>query len=317
MTTAPTMVTLVEDYLAQRRSLGFRLRIEGQQLLSFARYADATGHRGPLTVDLLVRWATLPSEKLRRFPARRLDCVRPFARYRAALDPATEVPPSSLLGPARQRPRHHIYTDTEVAALVASARRLAPANSLRPATYTTLFGLLAASGLRVSEALRLTRTDVDLAGGVLTVRATKFRKSRLVPLHATTTAALRTYAEHRDRAVPRPVAPTFFVSLRGTPLAYSTVRTVFRRLSHALGWATHAPRPRIHDLRHTFACRRLQRWYEEGVDVAPRVAALATYLGHVKITDTYWYLTGTPELLAIAAERFETFADLTNAGGLR
>lgn len=317
MTPAPTMVTLVEDYLAQRRILGFRLRIEGQQLLSFARFADATGHRGPITVDLVVRWAMLPSERPRRFPARRLDCVRPFARYCAAFDPATEVPARGLLGPARQRPRHHIYTDAEVAALVASARRLAPANGLRPSTYTTFFGLLAASGLRVTEALRLTRTDVDFAGGVLTIRATKFRKSRLVPLHTTTTAALQAYAEHRDRAVPRPMAPTFFVSVRGTPLAYSTVRTVFRRLSHALGWATHSPRPRIHDLRHTFACRRLQQWYEDGVDVAPRVAALATYLGHAKVTDTYWYLTGTPELLALAAARFETFADMTNAGGAR
>lgn len=317
MATAPTMVTLVEDYLAHRRSLGFELRIEGQQLLSFARFADATGHRGPVTVDLVVRWATLPHAQLRRFPARRLDCVRPFARYRAALDPATEVPDRGLLGPARQRPQHHIFTDAEVAALVASALRLAPANSLRPATYTTLFGLLAASGLRVSEALRLARTDVDLTGGVLTIRATKFRKSRLVPLHTTATAALRTYAEHVDRAVPRHIAPTFFVSVRGTPLAYSTVRTVFRRLSQALGWNTLVPRPRIHDLRHTFACRRLQQWYEEGVDVAPRVPALATYLGHAKITDTYWYLTGTPELLALATARFAIFADTTNAGGTR
>jgi integrase len=177
--------------------------------------------------------------------------------------------------------------------------------------------LLAASGLRVAEALRLTRADVDLDGGVLTVRATKFRKFRLVPLHTTATAALRAYTEYVDRAVPGLMAPTFFVSMRGTPLAYSTVRTVFRRLSHALGWDTHTPRPRIHDLRHTFACRRLQQWYEDGVDVAPRVAALATYLGHAKITDTYWYLTGTPELLALAAARFETFADAARVGEIR
>jgi integrase len=317
MIASPTMVALVEEYLAQRRSLGFALRIEGQQLLSFARFADSIGHRGPLTVDLVLQWAMLPSKRWRQFPARRLDCIRPFVLYRAGVDSNTEVPGRDLLGPARRRPCHHIYADEEIAALVAEARKLAPANTLRPATYATLFGLLAASGLRVSEALRLPRTEVDLAGGVLTIRATKFRKSRLVPLHSTTTEALRSYARYRDHEVPQPMASAFFISMHGTSLAYSTVRTVFRRLCNGLGWENRAPRPRIHDLRHTFACRRLQRWYEEGVDVAPRVAALATYLGHVKITDTYWYLTGTPELLAIAAQRFETFAGMVNAGGVR
>ncbi|MBK6534499.1 MAG: tyrosine-type recombinase/integrase [Deltaproteobacteria bacterium] len=312
---ARTMVALAEEYLAHRRGLGFALRSEGHYLLTFARFADADGHSGPITSELVVRWATQPGPRPRRFPARRLDAVRPFARYRAAFEPATEVPTRGLLGPARRRPVHHIYSPAEVATLIAGARALGPPKGLRPVTYATLFGLLASSGLRVSEALRLTRADADLAAGVLTIRATKFHKSRLVPLHPTTTAALRAYANRRDRAVSGPAAPTFFVSARGAALPYMTVRTVFGRLRTSLGWDALAPRPRIHDLRHTFACRRLERWYDAGVEVAPRVAALATYLGHAKVSDTYWYLTGTPELLALAARRFEAFGE--TAGGAR
>jgi integrase len=305
--TPPTRVALVEQYLAHRRRLGFALRIEGAQLLSFARFADAVAPPGPLTTALVVRWATQPQARPRRFPGRRLDVVRPFACYCAAFDAATEVPPRGLLGPSRRRPLHHIYTAADLATLLAAAQPLSPAQGLRPATYATLFGLLAASGLRVSEALRLTRAEADLAAGVLTIRATKFRKDRLVPLQPTTVAALARYAAHRDRAVQRPSAPTFFLSAHGQAVGYRTVRSVFRRLRTRLGWDARAPRPRIHDLRHTVACRRLEQWYAAGLDVAPRVAALATYLGHARVSDTYWYLTGTPTLLARAAHRFEAF----------
>lgn len=308
MSATTTMVALVEDYLAHRRNLGFQLRIETGQLLSFARFADSIGHRGALTRELVVRWATLPGRRPRQFPARRLEVLRPFARYRAVFDPATEVPPRGLLGPARRRPLHHLFTESEIAALIEQARQLPPHGGLRPATFAVLFGLLAACGLRVSEALRLTCADVDLDKGVLTIRATKFRKSRLVPLHPTTTRALRAYAERRDHRALRPATSTFFATARGTALPYSTVRNVFVRLRTLLGWETHSPRPRIHDLRHAFVRRCLQRWYAEGAEVAPRIARLATYLGHAKVSDTYWYLTGTPELLAHAATRFEAFA---------
>lgn len=307
MSATASMVALVEEYIAHRRNLGFQLRTDAGLLLSFARYADTIGHRGALTCELLVRWATLPSRRPRRFPARRLEILRPFARYRAVFDPATEIPPRSLLGPRRRRPLYHLFTESEIAALVVQARRLPPRAGLRPATFAVLFGVLAACGLRVSEALRLTCADVDLGKGVLTIRATKFRKSRLVPLHATTTRALRTYAERRDHRSPRLPTSTFFTTPRGTALPYSTVRNVFVRLRTLLGWGAYVPRPRIHDLRHAFARQCLQRWYAEGADVAPRIATLATYLGHAKVSDTYWYLTGTPELLGHAARRFETF----------
>lgn len=308
MTPAPTMVALVADYLARRRSLGFALRIEAGQLRSFARFADATGHSGPLTLDLITRWVTQPGRCIRQFPGRRLDVIRPFARDRACVDPANEVPPAGLFGPPRRRAVRHIYSDAQLVALVAEARKLGPAGGLRPATYATLFGLLAACGLRVSEALRLTQADVDLGRSLLTVRMTKFRKSRLVPLHATTADALRAYAQRRDHIVPRLTTTAFFVTGNGAALPYSTVQHVFKCLRVLLGWNGADPLPRIHDLRHTFACRRLGAWYAIGVDAAVSVAALATYLGHAHITDTYWYLTGSPELLALAAQRFELFA---------
>jgi integrase len=315
MSLPPTMLDLVDEYLASRRSLGYALRIEGAQLRSFARFADAEGHHGPLTLAVVLRWVAIPGRRARRFPGRRLDCIRPFAGARAAIDPANEVPPRGLVGPPRRRPVHHIYTDAQVATLVAAARAIGPGGSLRGPTYATLFGLLAATGLRVSEARLLTQADVDLVDAALRIRVTKFRKSRIVPLHPTATAALASYAARRDRAVrPSPTA-AFFVGADGMALPYSTIRSVFLRLRHELGWAQFAPSPRIHDLRHTFACRRLRDWYATGADVAPLVASLATYLGHAHITDTYWYLTATPDLLARAADRFAAFEPTTSRHG--
>jgi integrase len=304
----------VEAYVAARNRLGFALRIESKQLRDFARYADSIGHCESLTTALAVSWATLPGRRPRRFPERRLQVIRPFARYLAAIDEANEVPPRDLLGRARQRPLHHIYTDEQILALLGEAAKLRP-SSLQGLTYATILGLLAASGLRISEALRLLRADVELNSRVLVIRETKFRKSRLVPIHTTTAQALRHYAEVRDEKFPPQREAPFFVGDGGGALAYSTVNHVFGRMRTALGWNEFVPRPRIHDLRHTFACHRLRDWYAEGLDVAAKVASLATYLGHAHVTDTYWYLTGTPELLALAANRFETRAIASGRAG--
>ena len=310
-----SMQDLVEDYLADRRSMGFALKIQGRQLRSFAIYADSIGHDGRVTIDLAVRWATLSNPRGRRFPGRRLEIIRPFARYRAFFDGESEVPSRFLLGPVRRRPVHHIYTDEQVAALLTEAGNLGPAGTLRPKSYATLFGLLAATGMRISESLRLGRDDVDLTKAVLTIHRTKFRKSRLVPLHVTAADALRGYVVERERLVPRTTVSTFFVADHGGALCCSTVAGVFGRLRLALGWAMLTPRPRIHDLRHTVACRRLRDWYAEGLDPTARIASLATYLGHAHISDTYWYLTGSPELLALAAGRFEKFATVDDTMG--
>ena len=234
----PSMTRLAEEYLALRRKLGFALEATGSVLLNFARYADRSGHQGPVTIELAVRWARLPQGADPLWWALRLDVVRGFARHRAAADPRTEIPPPGLLGPSHRRQNPHIYSENEIAALLGAAGKLPPADGLRPHTYTTLLGLLSSTGLRVSEALRLDRAHVDLGdSGVLTVVETKFRKSRLVPLHPSTKMALRAYAERRDRHHPLMRAGPFFVSAAGSPLRY---RTVHHR----------ARRPRLHRGRH-------------------------------------------------------------------
>lgn len=316
MSKASRMVRLAEDYLAYRKSLGFQLVSTERLLLQFAAYADRTGHRGHLTTDLAVRWAKLPKAGSPGYLARRLDVVRGFARHQSVADPRTEIPPPRLLGATYRRRTPHIYSEAELSALVAAARNLLPSTGLRPHTYATLFGLLACTGLRVSEAVKLVRNDIDWRQGLLTIRQTKFRKSRLVPLHATTLAALRDYVARRDRLYPAPTTEAFFLTSRGTPLALSSVGVTFWKLRKRLRWSAGrgTGKPRIHDLRHTFACRRLQRWYADGVDVDHAVAALSTYLGHATVRDTYWYLTGTPELLGLATARFERFASSTSGG---
>ena len=312
-----TMVGRVHEYLTYRRSLGYQLRIEGQMLESFARYADEAGHRGPLTTELALRWARLPEQAARLYQARRLEVVGTLARYLIPREPGTEVPPRGLLGPAHARKPAFLYSQADIIALLAAARSLAPIEGLRPRTYTTLIALLACTGLRINEALGLGVDDVDLDGGVLTIRQTKFRKSRLVPLHATALAPLRDYAADRDRRHRRPPDTTFFVSDLGLRLPYSTVRQTFHRLlRRALPTAasTGRARPRLHDLRHTFACRRLMAWYREGTDVNRAIDQLSAYLGHAKVTDTYWYLTGVPELLTLAVSRFEAFSTPASGG---
>lgn len=312
---APTLVNLAEEYLAFRRGLGFAMRVEGAELLRFARYAGSIGHHGPITTDLAVRWAKLPKDADPLYWARRLDIVRRFAKHRVLFDAATEVPPDRMLGPSYRRRSPHIYSEGEIAALLRAAAGLGPTGGLRPHTYVTLFGLLASTGLRISEAVRLTREAVDLDAGVLTISETKFHKSRLVPLHPTTTAALRRYAARRDRYHPLVCLPAFFLTERGTSLKDWRVRMTFTALRESLGWVGRGgPARRIHDLRHSFAVTRLLRWYQEGADIDHKIAALSTYLGHVKVTDTYWYLTAVPELLAIASARYERYAGLHQGG---
>ena len=308
MKKAHQMVARVEAYLAARRRLGYQLRIEGSELLRFARFADGGGHRGPVTTELALGWAQAAKTSTPLYRARRLEIVRCFARHQAAIEPATEIPPAKILGPAHRRTPPHIYSPGEIARLLVLAGHLTSRSGFRARTYASLIGLLACAGLRISEALRLQRTDVDLVAGVLTVRETKFHKSRLVPLHPSATMSLRAYVMRRDAATPR-LSNAFFISEVGRSLPYSTVRTVFRNLvDQVVPRALGRRPPRLHDLRHTFACRCLLRWYREGIDVHSRIAALSTYLGHVKVSDTYWYLTGIPELMALTGSRFDRFA---------
>jgi integrase len=304
-----TMQERVADYLNARRRLGFALRIEGEQLQRFARFADARPHRGAITVELALAWACASSRSGPIGRARRLEVVRSLAKFCVPFEPETQVPPPRLLGPAHRRLPPHIYTDEEVMQLMAAAGELEPVQGLRPATMRCLLGLLAATGLRVSEALHLEQADVDLQQGLLCVRRTKFRKSRYVPLHPSVRQALAAYARLRDQRLAPSRESAFFMRDDGHALRYGHAMHAFQQIRARLGW-DRAPgrRPRLYDLRHTFACNRLLGWYREGVDVHWAMPLLTTYLGHAKVTDTYWYLTAVPALMAVVSERFECLA---------
>jgi integrase/recombinase XerD len=295
------------EYLAMRRALGYRLRTAGRCLLQFVAFLDAQGATH-ITVPLALQWAhATSSSRQAAWPALRLSMVRGFARYCSATDPATEIPPVHLLPfrPSRHRP--YLYTDEEISRLLAAADQLPSRRGLRPATYRCLLSLLIVAGLRISEARRLSAHDIDWTDGVLTIRGTKFGKSRLVPLHPSSLAALADYAQRRDRLLAGRMASSFFISDRGKPLNPSVIYRTFYRVSRQAGLrapgASHGPR--LHDFRHRCALRTLVEWYRAGEDVERRLPVLSTYLGHVSVSDTYWYLTACPELLGQATMRLE------------
>ena len=293
----------LDDYLRLRRALGFKLVFPGQVLPHFVAYLDAAGV-ATVSVESAVAWAGLPAGVQPISRSHRLGAVRGFARYLATIDPATQVPPCGIWPSAARRPTPYLWSDAEVGALIDAARALQP--PLRAATHEALFGLLAASGMRVGEALGLGDNDVDLAGGVIKVRDAKFARSRLIPLHPTTTTALRSYARRRDQLCPNPRSATLFVSSVGTALAYNGVHKTFVELTTAIGLRTATARPRIHDLRHSFAVRTLIAWHRSGLDVDARMVVLSNYLGHVNPSGTYWYLSASPELMELAAARLHS-----------
>lgn len=296
------LATAAKEYLALRRSLGFRLRHETWWLPNFVAYVRRYGN-SVITTELALAWAQQPLDADPSWWSKKLRAVRGFAKYRRAFDSRTEVPPANLIPCRRQRLVPHIYSDEEVARLVREAGRL---RLLKAETYATLFGLLAATGMRVGEALALEDNDVDRRRALLTVRHGKFDKSRQIPVHPTTLQALCAYAAVRDRLLHVRRYPAFLVSLAGTKLLEQNVWQTFARLRQRAGLVRPGGRaPRIHDLRHTFAVKTLTRWYRDGDDVERRLPLLSTYLGHVSPTTTYWYLTATPELLALASERAE------------
>lgn len=312
MNASTTMQWHAEHYLDERHRLGYRLRSTGYALRSFARYFDGLDLEGPLTIDIMAAWARQAKTNSDNPAtwARRLKRLRPFARWLQQFDPCTEVLDDSLIGRIDQRLAPHIYSEQEIVDLLAAARCLSPV--LRGATYETLFGLLAATGLRVSEAVHLINADVDLKSGMLVIRQTKFAKSRQVPLDQSTVKALRRYCRQRNLSVAVTDETPFFVNTRGRHLGCALglrqVRRVFKSLREELGWSNRGAHdsPRIHDLRHSFIVNRVLLWHAQGVDVDQAMLALSTYVGHAQVTDTYWYLTGVPELMALAAGKFES-----------
>jgi integrase/recombinase XerD len=297
----------VVGYLATRRALGFQLKRQGWLLLDFAHFLKHE-RAATLTVARALRWAQQNPSVQSATHAQRLCVVRGFARYHRAIDPKTEIPPTSLLPFRPKRARPYLYTDGEVDRLLNAALRLSPEDPLRCWVYYTLIGLLAVSGLRIEEALDLRLTDVDLDAGVLTIRRAKFGQSRLVPLHPSSQKQLIAYRERRNRHLAgRQASDCFLVNRRGGRMDSSSVRYAFYGLSRRIGLRRTGDHcgPRLHDFRHRFAASTLIQWYRNGEDVEQRLPILSTYLGHIHVADTYWYLTACPELMGLAVKRLE------------
>jgi integrase/recombinase XerD len=291
------------DYLAVRRSLGYKLARPEKLLGQFITHLEGAGAE-TVTTEQALAWATLPGGDA-HWHAYRLSVVRGFAIYLQTIDPATQVPPAGLIPARPHRATPYLYSEADITALIGAAASLR--FPLRVATYQTLVGLLAVTGMRVGEAIGLDRADLDLADGVITVRQAKFGKTRLLPLHPTAVGALRGYLRLRDRLHPRPSTAAVFISPSGTRLLYCNVHATWKLLTARAGLMPRsaACRPRIHDLRHSFAVASLLDAYAAGQDGQARLALLSTYLGHTDPSHTYWYLSAAPELLALAGQRLE------------
>lgn len=294
----------VEEYLALRRALGFKLRGHDRLLADFVSRLEAEG-ASTVTTALAASWATGRVGVSPNRWAQRLDVVRGFVRYLHALDPANEVPPTDLLARRWRRPAPYLYSQADVDALLLATDSLR--TPLRALTYRTLIGVIWVTGMRLGEAIELDRADVDLDLALVTIRQAKFNKSRRLPLHPSTVAALRVYGCQRDLVRPRPSTPGFLISEKGTRLIDACVHTVFRQLVEQAGIRSPSGsrQPRIHDMRHSLAVSCLLDWYRDGSDVAAKMPLLSAYLGHASPVSTYWYLQAAPELLALAAQRLE------------
>ena len=292
----------VDEYLRLRRAVGFKLREDERLLGQLVTHVKASGAT-TVTSELAISWARLPVGVHPNRWAKRLRIARGFAAYLQTIDPTTEIPPPDVFPVRRQRATPYLFSQQDICGLLAEARRLR--HPMRAASYEALFGLLAVSGMRIGEALALERDDVDLDAGLITIRKAKGDRGRLVPLHPTATEALRRYASERDRLCPTPRSRAFFISSAGTPVLGVSLRATFREITTRIGIRTQEVQPRIHDLRHRFAVQTLIDWHRSGANIDERIATLSTYLGHISPADTYWYLSASPELMALAAERLD------------
>lgn len=294
----------LEEYLAMRRAAGFALRDTAPALSRFVAFAEQQGAE-LITTQLALEWAQQPVAAQPAWRAKCLDMVRLFAKYLSAQEPRTEIPPTGLLPRGYRRRQPYLYSDEEVDRLLQSARDLPSPTGLRAWTYATFLGLLAATGMRMGEAVHLDREHVDLEQDLLTLRHTKLGRDRHVPIHPTTQKALLDYQRYRDRIYPRAKTPSFFLAEHGKRLTEETVRTTFVKLSRQIGLRDpcQSHGPRLQDLRHRFAVRTMINWYRTGADVEAQLPKLSTYLGHANVRSTYWYLTAVPELLELATAR--------------
>lgn len=296
---------VIAEYLSVRRSLGYKLKWDGLLLAEFADFCEREG-AATVTTDVALAWAKAPAGCSPSWWANRLTVVRVFAKYLRAIDPSAEVPPVGLIRDHNRRATPFLYSERDVYLLMAATNGLS--NPLVAATFETLIGLLSVTGLRVGEAIRMDRADVCWQQGLLRIKSSKFNKSREVPLHASCVERLRSYANRRDLECLAPTSASFFVSALGHRLHYPSVQQTFAKLVRQVGLEPRSERcrPRIHDLRHTFAVRTLLGWQKAaGVAVEPRLPLLSTYLGHSGPQATYWYLSATPQLFTLVGKRLE------------
>lgn len=294
----------IESYVELQRQLGRKFRGESLILRDFGRYLAERYYTQPVSQELVMAFATNDPTRSAERSCKRFQVVRRFAQYLAVFEPETSTIDPRALRRHRRKPVPFVFTDQELARLMAEARRPTK-TAICSATHHTAFGLAASTGLRVSEIINLDKADVDFAEGVLQIRNSKFRKSRVVPAHPTTMAVLRRYAALRDDAFPGLETKAFFISTtrRDRYETDSLTNAFFVTARRAGIRRPNGKVPTLHSLRHTFAVRRLIQWYREDADVQTKLPALATYMGHVHYTTTAYYLTATPELMALAAER--------------
>lgn len=299
----------IEEYIVYKRSLGYQIKVESEELKRFAAYTMDVGYEGSLTPAIVLQWVTLKKDYSRWYMSRRLETVRTFAKYICVFDPKAQVPPKGIFGKCHGRVTPYIFTENEIQILMKHASKLNSPDGLRKRTITTAIGLLVSTGMRPGELCNLENDDVDLNNGLITIRETKFSKSRIIPLHKTTIIQLRSYVNDRDKLRSHYNSKYFMIMTNSNKLKLCNFEYALQIIRNNLLTTTKWTRrpPRLYDFRHTFACNTLLNWLKNGVDINNKILYLSTYLGHVKISDTYWYLTGTPELMQLASKHFEDF----------
>jgi len=299
----------IEEYIAYKQSLGFKISVEAGELRSFATFTRKIDYNGSLTSELAMQWAALSSDYSRFYKARRLETIHAFAKYISAFDPQAQIPQLGAFGKCHGRVSPYIYTDEEISLLIAEARTLFSPDGIRAYTVSLAIGLLRATGLRVSELTLLKNEDVHLDEEYLFINSSKFKRSRIVPLHPTVAEELTKYRKFiAEKLGSRSESDYFFISSYGhkfSTRAFEYAFRLIRQVLHTTAKRKNARKIRLYDLRHTFACDTVRRWLESGVDVNQKLYLLSTYMGHIKPEDTYWYLSATPELLAVSCARYE------------
>lgn len=300
----------VEEYISYKNSLGYQIKIESQELRRFASYAVSIGHNGSLTTDLAFEWATLKPDYSRWYMARRMEIIRTFAKYICVLDSMAQMPPKGMFGDCHGRSTPYIYTEEELFTLMDASAKLLSPDGLRCKAVFTAIGLLWTTGMRPNEVCRLKNDDVDLENNLITIQETKFSKSRMIPIHESTAKELRTYVNDRDTLRSHFSDHHFLLTTGSRKLVLPNLNYAFQVIKKKIltddkEWSRRPPR--LYDFRHTFACNTLLRWLKKDINIDLKIIYLSTYLGHVKVADTYWYLTGTPELMQLTSNKFESY----------